>query len=321
MSTQTATSLRRRTIHCLLFDLGDTLWTRLNKSIWRNLELVANQHAVAVLYKHLPASEHPAIDSISLGKQLRQAIEKQTKQATRQKPGYEPDFARAACQALHEMGFRTADEELGAQIFEALRIHIADSRHTFEDVFPTLAELRRRGFQLGVVTNRQYGGQPFFHDLKKLGFLEYFAPWHIAVSADLGLRKPNPAIFQHVLNEFKLPPEEVAMVGDSLHADIGGAKHLGMLAIWKPKLRLRAAAEAELLSQYAMLPTPGEISAVTADGLLQPKVPEVNDDYLLAYVHRHEKHGQEHLTPETQPDLIIEHTKDLLEIFERAGKQ
>jgi FMN phosphatase YigB (HAD superfamily) len=37
----------------------------------------------------------------------------------------------------------------------------------------------------------------------------------------------------------RIPPEEAAMVGDSLRADIQGAKMLNMLAIWKPKASLR----------------------------------------------------------------------------------
>jgi len=45
--------------------------------------------------------------------------------------------------------------------------------------------------------------------------------------------KPHPRIFQHALAVMGLSPQEAAMVGDSLRADVAGAKALGMTAIWR----------------------------------------------------------------------------------------
>jgi HAD superfamily hydrolase (TIGR01549 family) len=251
-------------------------------------------------------------------------VDEHTYRGTKQNPGYEPDFALATQRALHELGFAEADKALGAEIFEALRVRITVSRLVFEDVFPTMAELHKRGFQLGIVTNRQYGGQPFEEDLRELGFLDYFAPRAIAVSADLGIRKPTPEIFLHALNGLGIPPEEAAMVGDSLRADIAGAKRLGIFAIWKPMLKLRAAAQADLLAKYAMQPSPQETTSSTTEPA-SARMPEITNDYLLKYVREHDKHHDRHwehsLTPITQPDMIIEHTRDLLNIFLKAGKQ
>jgi HAD superfamily hydrolase (TIGR01549 family) len=259
-----------------------------------------------------------------LGKQLRHAVDEHTRRAALQKSGYEPDFALATQTALHELGFAHVDKALGAEIFEALRVRISVSRLVFEDVFPTMAELRKRGFQLGIVTNRQYGGQPFEEDLRLLGFLDYFDLRSIAVSADLGIRKPNPDIFLHSLNSLGVPPAEAAMVGDSLRADIAGARQLDMLAIWKPKLRLRAAAQADLLSQYTMLPSPQETASSTTEQASLARTPEITDDYLLQYIRQHDKHHDkfwDQSLTSIKPDIIIEHTKDLLNVFLKAGKQ
>jgi HAD superfamily hydrolase (TIGR01549 family) len=324
LPTETAPSIAGRTIRCLLFDVGETLWTSPSKETLHNLEHVSEQRAIAILYRHIPASANHPSNTIHLGKQLRHIVKEHTYRATKQKPGYEPDFALASQQALHELGFTDVDKALAAEIFEALRVRITVSRLVFEDVFPTMAELRRRGFQLGIVTNRQYGGQSFEEDLRELGFHDYFAPRSIAVSADLGIRKPTPEIFLHSLNGLGIPPEEAAMVGDSLRADVAGAKRLGILAVWKPKLRLRAAAQADLLSHYAMQPSPQEAITSTAESASAP-IPEMTNDYLLKYVREHDKHHDRHwdhsLTPITEPDIIIEHTKDLLNIFLKAGKQ
>jgi putative hydrolase of the HAD superfamily len=54
----------------------------------------------------------------------------------------------------------------------------------------------------------------------------------IVTSAGVGFRKPDERIFRPALDHFGLPPGQVAMVGDSLEADILGANQLGIYSIW-----------------------------------------------------------------------------------------
>jgi putative hydrolase of the HAD superfamily len=53
------------------------------------------------------------------------------------------------------------------------------------------------------------------------------------VSGDIGVGKPDPAIFRAALEKLELDPERVWHVGDSLEADIAGA-HAAALgtAVW-----------------------------------------------------------------------------------------
>jgi putative hydrolase of the HAD superfamily len=51
-------------------------------------------------------------------------------------------------------------------------------------------------------------------------------------SRDLGVRKPNPRIFRHVLRELGVKPEEAVHVGDNIEADIEGAEGVGITPIW-----------------------------------------------------------------------------------------
>ena len=46
------------------------------------------------------------------------------------------------------------------------------------------------------------------------------------------LGKPDPAIYQPVLQELGLPPDQVLAVGDSLRTDIAGATGVGLAACW-----------------------------------------------------------------------------------------
>ena len=54
----------------------------------------------------------------------------------------------------------------------------------------------------------------------------------IVISAAIGLRKPNPRAFEHVLASWGIAPQAAVMIGDTLGADILGAQLLGMPHIW-----------------------------------------------------------------------------------------
>lgn len=306
-------TLTGRTIRCFLFDCGETLWTRKDKAIWYTLESVASQRALTVLSEYVPPGVLPITDEVTLGHQLRLAIEEQIRERKRHDPEHEPDFITLTQQGLAQLGIVGLDRRVSEAIFEALRVRVPESRPLFHDTLSTLASLQQRGFLLGVVTNRQHGGKPFLDDLRTLGLLDYFREHHIAVSADLGVRKPHTTLFLHALNALGVPAEEAAMVGDSLSADIAGAKRLGIFAIWKPKARVFARAR-EASLDLASHPS----QAIQTSSELDRD----DDDVILAYAYSREKTWkQKSHSPESKPDLIIEHLSDLLDVFAEAGPQ
>jgi HAD superfamily hydrolase (TIGR01549 family) len=232
--TESLTSMvNGRAIRCLLFDLGSTLWTRREVTA-SPAEEQAQARAAGVFRQEAGNVLFSAVDDAALGKLLKKTIGKQKRAEARQHPGYEPDCVLATLRALHQLGLVDADRALAEAIFEALRVRIPDSRVLFDDTLATLAALKGRGYLLGVVTNRHYGGPLFREDVATMGLLDYFAYEHMAISADLGVCKPHPAIFTHALNSLSVSPEETAMVGDKLDADIAGARGLNLLSIWKP---------------------------------------------------------------------------------------
>ncbi len=305
--------LTGRTIRSILFDLGDTLWSRNDLDVWHRVETASNMRAAALLRTCVAPSvvSHLSASDEELGKHLHEAIEADIREAIRQNPYLEPDGGQAVVHALRKWGIHL-DTSSGEAIFEALRVRIPESRPLFEDVLFTLKALQERGFQLGVVTNRHWGGQPFYEDLQAMGLLDYFDLRHIAISIDLGIRKPNPALFLHTLNALNTPPEEAAMVGDSLLSDISGSKKLGMLAIWKPKAHARASVHRSFTSSATKK---GEHSPAPDVEAQSEPVPQgmhtTDDDYMLAQVYKRN----------VQPDLIIENLSELLNIFIKAGEQ
>jgi putative hydrolase of the HAD superfamily len=97
------------------------------------------------------------------------------------------------------------------------------------EAFNVLRELAGRGLRLGMFSNATH--DPFVQCLvDRLGFRPWLDP--ALSSAGTGIRKPDPAAFTPILAAWKLPPESVVMVGDTLEADILGAHRAGMRNIW-----------------------------------------------------------------------------------------
>jgi len=319
-------ALKGRVVRCILFDLGGTLWTHADPSIWEQLETSANLRAVALLRKHV-ASQLPAnLDDLALGQRLRQSFSHYVRHLVRGNPEIEPDGAVAAMETLHQWGIEGIDIAFGTAIFEALRMCIPESRPLFADTLSTLAALQQRGFLLGVVTNRIWGGLPFHEDLQTLGLHRYFDLHTIAVSGDLGVRKPHPAIFFHALNALNVAPEHAVMVGDSLSADISGAQRLGILTTWKPQPKSRAYIHTRLLTgktstseQQEHLGLSTQSAAASTFASLPGKY-ITDDGYPLPPVQGRD-YREKYLRGEIKPDLVIEHSRDLLDLFSEVGVQ
>ena len=80
---------------------------------------------------------------------------------------------------------------------------------------------------MGIIANQLPGLE---QRLKAFGILDYFSA--IFSSADLGLAKPDPAIFRLALQKTNCLPQQAIMIGDRLDNDIVPAKRIGMKTIW-----------------------------------------------------------------------------------------
>ncbi len=66
--------------------------------------------------------------------------------------------------------------------------------------------------------------------LDQHGIAGYFE--EVVVSADLGWRKPRAEVFHRALDPMGVAPARAVFVGDNADIDVGGAKGVGMGAIW-----------------------------------------------------------------------------------------
>ncbi len=97
------------------------------------------------------------------------------------------------------------------------------------DALAMLDALLAQGYRLGVVSNA--ADEADVHTLvDQHGLRRYFEL--ILVSAAVGYRKPHPYIFQLALSQFNIQPCQAVMVGDTLGADILGARNAGICSVW-----------------------------------------------------------------------------------------
>jgi putative hydrolase of the HAD superfamily len=96
-----------------------------------------------------------------------------------------------------------------------------------------LDALRADGLLLGLVSNAFDPPWLLHRDLEELGVAGRL---DVAVfSAEVGRRKPDPAIFRAALDRLGVAPGEALHVGDRLHEDVNGAAQLGIgtvQALW-----------------------------------------------------------------------------------------
>jgi putative hydrolase of the HAD superfamily len=132
-------------------------------------------------------------------------------------------------QTMHELAARCGGQPLPAQLRRAAERRLAMTREFLTsdpETLAVLAELKRRGLRLGLVsdcsleTPTEWPGSPLS---------PYFDC--AAFSCLLAVRKPDPRIYQHVLDELGLKPDECLYVGDGDSSELSGALRLGIRAI------------------------------------------------------------------------------------------
>ena len=138
--------------------------------------------------------------------------------------GVEIDLRSVFRRLFEEKGVRVSDERTAdtALLFRALSFRRAP--RLMPGARQTLAELRRRGARICLLSNAQSCFT--MPELRRLGIAEAFDG--IFLSSDFGARKPSPAFFRAALARAGLSPREVLMVGNDPDADIRGAEAVGM---------------------------------------------------------------------------------------------
>jgi len=127
------------------------------------------------------------------------------------------------------------------------------------DTVDTVAELGRRGYRLGIVSNTVAPPAGLDEHLADQGLLEYF-PVRI-YSCEVGVPKPDARIFRAALQRLSVAPQDAVYIGDRPRADVFGARRAGLRTVlriagnidrkhrWQPDRRIT-----QIVDLLALLP-------------------------------------------------------------------
>lgn len=102
-----------------------------------------------------------------------------------------------------------------------------EAEKPYNDTEYVLDQLSGKGYQLGVIANQSPGTKEC---LLSWGLLKYFDI--VLASAEEGISKLNPEIFERALIAANCLPDSAVMIGDRLDNDIAPAKRLDMKTVW-----------------------------------------------------------------------------------------
>jgi putative hydrolase of the HAD superfamily len=135
---------------------------------------------------------------------------------------------RAICgQAFAQLGL-SSECDLVREVADAYSSEREARVAPFPGALEALAELRRRGHRLGLLTN---GGAALQRaKIERHGIARFFDA--VRVEGEVGIGKPLAAAFAGALAALGAEDVPAAMIGDDFDADIVGASAAGLGAIW-----------------------------------------------------------------------------------------
>ncbi|MFX0555342.1 YjjG family noncanonical pyrimidine nucleotidase [Maribacter sp. CXY002] len=195
----------------VFFDLDHTLWD-FEKNSALTFQKIFDLHNVQISLDSFLEVYIPA--NLAFWKLYRE--EKITKSALR--------YQRLKT-VFDTLGYQLSYETIN-NLSDAYITYLSSYNHLFPEAKAILAYLKPK-YKLHIITN---GFQEIQEKkLKNSGIHHYFE--HIVDSEMAGVKKPNPIIFEMALQKANTLPSKSLMVGDSLEADILGAKSLGFNTI------------------------------------------------------------------------------------------
>lgn len=201
-------------IQAVLLDLDDTLF---------------DHHATSVAGVAALCGRYPSLQQMAFQQLVQLHSEILEQLHSRMLQGY-LSIEEARHQRFRQLfaacGDPLADDQLGT-VTAIYRQAYLDERRIVPGALALLQRLHGH-VRVAIVSNNVLREQE--EKLAHLGLAPYVD--ELVVAAEVGVAKPEPAIFAEALRRCRCTAATAVMVGDSWAADIVGAARLGMRAIW-----------------------------------------------------------------------------------------
>lgn len=150
------------------------------------------------------------------------------------------DFEQKKIDAMIEIDtpsfYRTLFETVGLSLSisneEAAKVawNAACKFYPEEGIYEVLDTLDKHNIRTGILSNGSFSGIILEEELAKHNLAHRFS--FVISSADYGIRKPHPRIFDIAVRKTGLEPQDIWFVGDKFRFDIRGAIDSGLYPVW-----------------------------------------------------------------------------------------
>ena len=195
----------------IFFDLDHTLWD-FEKNSALTFAKILSENSIPVALSDFLEVYVPT--NLAYWKLYRE--EKISKEALR--------YARLKS-VFDRLGMSISDEIIH-KLSEEYILYLSSFNHLFPNTIEVLQYLKPK-YKLHIITNgfEEIQGKK----LRNSNIDSYFE--HVINSEMAGVKKPNPIIFELALSKANVAPRNALMIGDSLEADILGARDSGFHAL------------------------------------------------------------------------------------------
>jgi len=203
-------------IRHIIFDLGGTLMH--SREDWAPVFARADQALTSKLKEN-----DIELDAIVFRDRLHEYYEQ------RDHDYQETTYHLVLRELLKDLGYAEVAEPILRSALDAMYTVTQTNWLLEDDTIATIQKLKSNQYHLGIFSNA--GDDKDVQELiENFGIRSYFD--FVLTSAAAYYRKPHLRAFEIALAQWSIPPEDAVMIGDSLEADIRGAKRLNMKTIW-----------------------------------------------------------------------------------------
>lgn len=201
-------------IRAIVFDLGDTIFHTVRHD---------REAGIRRLLAHAEGARGVSVDMLAeKGRSIDRRLE--TSSAAEATEYRQTDFHRIL---YGSFGITLQLDEL-----EAERLYW-DHSLSFEledGIGEVLNRIEELGIRMAVISNAVFSPMTLSHELEKHGLCSYFE--FVISSADYGIRKPDPLLFELAERRLGLKASECLYVGNLVHVDVEGALRAGWHPLW-----------------------------------------------------------------------------------------
>ncbi|MGZ4120716.1 MAG: HAD family hydrolase [Actinomycetota bacterium] len=210
-------------VQAVLFDFGHTLmdFGRTEEAL-RGAYSVIRDRLATWVEDRAP----PEIDE--LVERIAEEVDRMVERSYVQRRLEELDIIELFDDAFTALGYKLPPE-LVREVVELDHDALVNSVRIEPETMETLEKLKADGLKLGLVSNVSQLPELLHRDIEAFGIAKLLDG--VAFSSEIGVRKPRPQIFEHVLDAIGATPTDAVFVGDRLVDDIAGAQAVGMRAV------------------------------------------------------------------------------------------